>query len=59
MDLGEYTIILIAGDVGVDGAGSVAQAHSGWSRAIASTAVTAAASIESIDQAVRLDDPLR
>jgi hypothetical protein len=59
MDTGEFTIILIAGDLEREATGGFARARSNWRRSIASTTVTTAASTESIDQAVRLDDPLR
>jgi hypothetical protein len=58
MDLGEFTIILIVGNVEVDGASASVDRGRAWPRSIASIAVAIAASTESIDNAVRLDDPL-
>ncbi|MET0910325.1 MAG: hypothetical protein ABWZ99_12710 [Ilumatobacteraceae bacterium] len=59
MDLGEFTIILIAGDPASERADRRSPGHREWGRSIASTAVVTAASTESIVRAVRLDDPLR
>jgi hypothetical protein len=59
MDLGRFTIILVAGESARDPADGRAPSRRDWTRAVASIAVTTAASTESIDRAVRLDDPLR
>lgn len=59
MDLGQFTIILIAGDGERVRPARPAPSCREWSRSIGSTAVVVATSTESIDHAVRLDDPLR